>query len=216
MWQTIEGVGIGNRIYCTLTDQWLWVIIAALVIHKFTLHLSTHLSLLSLLCRHHSSGNDLQRPHSPSSRFPNHPLYQLSGSHSGSPLSNPLTHQLTLSWTLNFSCLKHLSTDGTEKPFLHCCSILLSDGMTYSILVWANNGTDRAGNVITMLFTEPLLATDVVYLFVSRSLPSNGTICHNIIQYTQIYFNELIASLAELPIERRLRRYWPHDLLVRS
>jgi hypothetical protein len=30
-----------------------------------------------------------------------------------------------------------------------------------------------------------------------------------------VYPNELIASLTEPPIQRRLRRYWPHDLLVR-
>jgi hypothetical protein len=30
-----------------------------------------------------------------------------------------------------------------------------------------------------------------------------------------VHPNELIASLTEPPIHRRLRRYWPHDLLVR-
>jgi hypothetical protein len=30
-----------------------------------------------------------------------------------------------------------------------------------------------------------------------------------------VHPNELIASLTEPPIQRRLRRYWPHDLLVR-
>jgi hypothetical protein len=30
-----------------------------------------------------------------------------------------------------------------------------------------------------------------------------------------VHPNELIASLTEPPIYRRLRRYWPHDLLVR-
>jgi hypothetical protein len=29
-----------------------------------------------------------------------------------------------------------------------------------------------------------------------------------------VHPNELIASLTESPIQRRLRRYWPHDLLV--
>jgi hypothetical protein len=30
-----------------------------------------------------------------------------------------------------------------------------------------------------------------------------------------VHPNELIASLTKPPIHRRLRRYWPHDLLVR-
>jgi hypothetical protein len=30
-----------------------------------------------------------------------------------------------------------------------------------------------------------------------------------------VHPNELIASLIEPPIQRRLRRYWPHGLLVR-
>jgi hypothetical protein len=30
-----------------------------------------------------------------------------------------------------------------------------------------------------------------------------------------VHPNELIASLTEPPIQNRLRRYWPHDLLVR-
>jgi hypothetical protein len=30
-----------------------------------------------------------------------------------------------------------------------------------------------------------------------------------------VHPNERIASLTEPPIHRRLRRYWPHDLLVR-
>jgi hypothetical protein len=30
-----------------------------------------------------------------------------------------------------------------------------------------------------------------------------------------VYPNELIASLTEPPIHKRLRRYWPHDLLTR-
>jgi hypothetical protein len=30
-----------------------------------------------------------------------------------------------------------------------------------------------------------------------------------------VHPNKLIASLTEPPIHRRLRRYWPHDLLVR-
>jgi hypothetical protein len=30
-----------------------------------------------------------------------------------------------------------------------------------------------------------------------------------------VHPNELIASLTDPPIQRRLRRYWPHDLLVR-
>jgi hypothetical protein len=30
-----------------------------------------------------------------------------------------------------------------------------------------------------------------------------------------VHPNELITSLTDPPIQRRLRRYWPHDLLVR-
>jgi hypothetical protein len=30
-----------------------------------------------------------------------------------------------------------------------------------------------------------------------------------------VHTNELIASLTEPPIHRRLRRYWPYDLLIR-
>jgi hypothetical protein len=33
--------------------------------------------------------------------------------------------------------------------------------------------------------------------------------------HISVHPNELIASLTEPPIQRRLLRYWPHDLLVR-
>jgi hypothetical protein len=33
--------------------------------------------------------------------------------------------------------------------------------------------------------------------------------------HISVHPNELIASLTEPPIQRRLHRYWPHDLLVR-
>jgi hypothetical protein len=36
---------------------------------------------------------------------------------------------------------------------------------------------------------------------------------HNV--HISVHPNELIASLTEPPIQRRLRRYWLHDLLVR-
>jgi hypothetical protein len=32
----------------------------------------------------------------------------------------------------------------------------------------------------------------------------------------RVHPNELIASLTEPPIQRRLRRYWPDDLLAQS
>jgi hypothetical protein len=40
----------------------------------------------------------------------------------------------------------------------------------------------------------------------------------NIVSYNvriSVHPNELIASLTEPPIQRRLRRYWHHDLLAR-
>jgi hypothetical protein len=60
--------------------------------------------------------------------------------------------------------------------------LLLSGGMTYSIVVCAAIGTYRAEDIIPLLlFTGHYFATAVVWLLISRSLPRNGSTCHIII-----------------------------------
>jgi hypothetical protein len=54
------------------------------------------------------------------------------------------------------------------------------------------------------------------------SVPSIPTVKEEISRFSSLYAvrlhartNELIATLTELPIHRRLRQYWPHDLFAR-
>jgi hypothetical protein len=58
--------------------------------------------------------------------------------------------------------------------------LLVSGGITNSIVVCAAIGTGRAENTIPLLlFTGYYLATAVVQLLISLSLPNNGSECHN-------------------------------------
>jgi hypothetical protein len=64
---------------------------------------------------------------------------------------------------------------------------------------------------ITLLLLRCILCSGNVF---TEPLPSNVLCLRLEVDWNQVP-NELIASLTEPPIQRRLRRYWPHDLLVR-
>jgi hypothetical protein len=111
--------------------------------------------------------------HSPSSGFPNYPRPQLPASHSNSsqrpniscPLTHSLTHQPT---TLHF----------TQLNWLH-----FTNYPAYNILAWIAQKTSVFCCCIQLLpwkhacLQSCYLVTAVVYLLISRSLPSNGSTC---------------------------------------
>jgi hypothetical protein len=69
-WVTVYRVWIGNWICWTFTDPWLQVMITVSLIHTLCSSLKYTLSLLSLLCLHHSPGKASNGGRSPSSGFP--------------------------------------------------------------------------------------------------------------------------------------------------
>jgi hypothetical protein len=96
---------------------------------------------------------------------------------------------------------------------------------TYGIQLW---GTTSNSNIeILGRFQSKVLRLIVdAPWYVSNSVIRNDlqvpTVKEEISRFSSHYNvgisvhpNELIASLTEPPIQRRLRRYWPHDLLVR-
>jgi hypothetical protein len=103
---------------------------------------------------------------SPSSEFPKCPRPQLPAPHSNSSQrlnrSSPLTHSPT-----NNSPVYNISARTTQKtPFL--CS--------YAIVAFVSVGLPMSS------IPSHCLATAVLYLLISRSLPSNRTTCNNILQ----------------------------------
>jgi hypothetical protein len=103
--------------------------------------------------------------------------------------------------------------------------VILNPIWTYGIQLW---GTTSNSNIkILECFQSKVLRLIVVSpWYVSNSVSRKDlqipTVKEEISQFSSHYDvrisahpNELIASLTEPPIQRRLRRYWPHDLLVR-
>jgi hypothetical protein len=103
--------------------------------------------------------------------------------------------------------------------------VILKPFWTYVIQLW---GTTSNSNIeILEHFQSKVLRLIVdAPWYVSNSVIRNDlqipTVKEEISRFSSHYNvritvhpNELIASLTEPPIQRRLRRYWPHDLLVR-
>jgi hypothetical protein len=103
--------------------------------------------------------------------------------------------------------------------------VILKPIWTYGIQLW---GTTSNSNIeILERFQSKVLRLTVdAPWYVSNSVIRNGlqipTVKEEISRFSSHYNvrinvhpNELIASLTEPTIQRRLRRYWPHDLLVR-
>jgi hypothetical protein len=103
--------------------------------------------------------------------------------------------------------------------------VILKPIWTYSIQLW---GTTSNSNIkILERFQSKVLQLIVdAPGYVSNSVIRNDlqipTVKEEISRFNSHYNvcisvhpNKLIASLTEPPIQRRLRRYWPHDLLVR-
>jgi hypothetical protein len=111
------------------------------------------------------------------------------------------------------------------KPTIFTNKLLIYKAWTYDIQLW---GTTSNSNIeILERFQSKVLRLimDAPW-YVSNSVISNDlqipTVKEEISRFSSHYNvrisvppNELIASLTEPPIQRRLRRYWPHDLLVR-
>jgi hypothetical protein len=132
--------------------------------------------------------------------------------------------QLGLSLTKMYWLLGRKSKLSTNNKLL-IYKVILKPICTYGIQLW---GTTSNSNIkILERFQSKILRLIVDapwYL-------SNSVICKDLQLPTlkeeigrfsshydvriSVHPNELIASLTEPPIQRRLSRYWPHDLLVR-
>jgi hypothetical protein len=119
-----------------------------------------------------------------------------------------------------FTLFKHVS-----YCLLLIYKVILKPIWTYGIQLW---GTTSNPNIeILELFQSKVLRLIVdAPWYVSNSIIRNDlqipTVKEEISRFSSHYNvrisvhpNELIASLTEPPIQRRLRRYWPHNLLVR-
>jgi hypothetical protein len=103
--------------------------------------------------------------------------------------------------------------------------VILKPIWTYGIQLWGT--ISNSYNEILERFQSKVLRLIVdAPWYVSNSVFRNDlqipTVNEEISRFSSHYNarisvhpNELIASLTELPIQRLLRRYWPHDLLVR-
>jgi hypothetical protein len=102
--------------------------------------------------------------------------------------------------------------------------VILKPISTYGIQLW---GTTSNSNIeILERFQSKVLRLIVdAHWYVSNSVIRNDlqipTVKEKISRFSShynvrisVHSNELIASLTEPPTQRRLRRYWPHDLLV--
>jgi fluoride ion exporter CrcB/FEX len=152
---TIEGLWIGNRVYWTLTDPWLQVIITV------SLFLTLRSSLKHTLKSSQSQslpGSGFNGGPSTFSGFPNSPRPQLLDSNSNSSQSLNRSSSLTYS----FNQLSLLTQSLTNQ--LHSTD-WLTDWLTDSVLLITSRHGPRRKH-----------GTVAVY----RPLPSNGPTCHNI------------------------------------
>jgi hypothetical protein len=116
------------------------------------------------------------------------------------------------------------SPDSTNNKLL-IYKVILKPTWTYGIQLW---GTTSNSNIeILERFRSKVLwlIVDAPW-YVSNSVIRKDlqipTVKEEISRFSshydvriRVHPKELIASLTEPPIHRRLRRYWPHDLLVR-
>jgi hypothetical protein len=132
--------------------------------------------------------------------------------------------QLGLSLTKMYWLLGRKSKLSTNNELL-IYKVILKPIWTYGIQLW---GTTSNSNIeILECFQSKVLRLIVdAPWYVSNSVIRKDlqipTVKEQINRFSSHYDvlisvhpNELIASLTEPPIHRRLRRYWPHDLLVR-
>jgi hypothetical protein len=131
------------------------------------------------------------------------------------------------------SCTESRREHPTNQHAIRChvenklliCKLILKPIWTYGIQL---SGTTSNSNIeILERFQSKVsrLIVDVPWYvsnFVIRNDLQIPTVKEEISRFSfhynvriSVHPNELIASLTEPPIQRRLRRYWPHDLLVR-
>jgi hypothetical protein len=132
--------------------------------------------------------------------------------------------QLGLSLTKMYWLLGHKSKLSTNNKLL-IYKAILKTLWTYGIQLW---GTTSNSNIkILEHFQSKVLRLIVdAPWYVSNSVIHKDlqipTVKEEISCFSSLYVvrfgahtNELIATLTELPIHKRLRRYWPNDLLTR-
>jgi hypothetical protein len=124
---------------------------------------------------------------------------------------------------LYYTCISRHELSINNKLLIY--KVILKAIWTYGIQLW---GTTSNSNIdILERFQSKVLQLIVdAPWYESNSVIRNDlqipTIKEEISRFSSHYNvrisvhpNELIASLTEPPIQRRVRRYWPHDLLVR-
>jgi hypothetical protein len=103
--------------------------------------------------------------------------------------------------------------------------VILKPIWTYGIQLWGTTPNSKI-EILERFQSKVLQIIVDAQWYVSNSVIRNDfqipTVKEEISRFSSHYNvrisvlpNELIASLTEPPIQRRLRRYWPHDLLVR-
>jgi hypothetical protein len=132
--------------------------------------------------------------------------------------------QLGLSLTKMYWLLGRKSKLSTNNKLLFYKAIL-KPIWTYGIQLWGT--TSNSNNEILERFHSKVLLLIVnVPWYVPKSVILKAlripSVKEEISRFSShynvrisVHRNELIASLTEPPIHRRLRRYWPHDLLTR-
>jgi hypothetical protein len=96
--------------------------------------------------------------------FPNYPRPQLPAPHSNSSQRLNRSSSLTHSPTNNSRAYNNSARTTQKTPFLCCCAIVAFMSV----------------GVPMLSIPSHCLATAVLYLLISRSLPSNRSTCHNI------------------------------------
>jgi hypothetical protein len=132
--------------------------------------------------------------------------------------------QLGLSLTKTYWLLGRKSKLSINNKLL-IYKVILKPIWTYGIQLWGTRSNSNIENLERFQSKVLILIVDVPW-YVPNSVIRNDlqvpTVKEEISRFSSHYNvriivhpNELIASLTEPPIQRRLRRYWPHDLLLR-
>jgi hypothetical protein len=106
--------------------------------------------------------------------------------------------------------------------------VILKSIWTYGIQLWGTTSTsdieilERFQSKVLRLIVDAswyvsnsVIRNDLQIPTVKEEIEEIGRFSSHYNVRISVHPNELIASLTEPPIQRRLRRYWPHDLFVR-
>jgi hypothetical protein len=132
--------------------------------------------------------------------------------------------QLGLSLAKMYWLLGRKSKLSTNNKLL-IYKVILKPIWTYDIQLWGTTSNSNIENlkrfqskVLRLIVDAPwYMSNSVIHqdLQIPTVKEEISQFCSHYDVPISVHPNELIASLTEPPIHRRLRQYWPHDLLVR-